>query len=293
MRTLFYLALAALMTAILSGCLVAESTYLMKVTELDALTEEQAELQNRQKALRAENVNLKAALAKLESDHDSLKEVKVRLDESVTKLVNDNNNLEMDLQSSGGATQQRIAELRRKITAVEGENRRLRQEIADLQTAKKAVHKAGKAYGQLLDKMQSELARGQVTIAELPGKLTVTLPDALLFDPGRADLTEHGLTFLHKVADILTTVKDKTLRIEGHTDNAPIRGALINKYATNWELSAARAISVTRFFQDQGVEPALLVAAAYGEHRPVAPNDSAEGKAKNRRIEIILVPKEE
>jgi len=293
MRTLLHLALAALMTVTLSGCLVTESTYLKKATELDALAEEQSELQDRHKALKTENAGLKAALAKLESAHDSLKEVKARLDETVTKLVHDNNELESDLQSSRGETQQRIAELRRKITALEGENRRLRQEVADLKTAKKEVYKASKAYGQLLDTMQGEITRGQVTIAELPGKLTVTLVDAVLFDPGRADLTEPGMTLLQKVADILTTVKGTTIRIEGHTDNAQIRGTLLNKYASNWELSAARAINVTRFFQGQGVEPALLMAAAYGEYRPVAPNESAEGKAKNRRIEIILLPKEE
>ena len=124
MRTLLHLALSALMTVFLSGCLVAESTYLKKVTELDALAEEQVELQNWHKALRTENTGLKAALAKLESDHDSLKEVKVRLDETVTRLEHDNNQLERDLQSSRGETPQRIAELRRKITAMEGENRR-------------------------------------------------------------------------------------------------------------------------------------------------------------------------
>ena len=64
------------------------------------------------------------------------------------------------------------------------------------------------------------------------------------------------------------------------------------EFATNWELSAARAINVTRFLQEQGLDPTILMAAAYGEYKPVAPNDSAEGKAKNRRIEIILVPKE-
>jgi len=292
MRTLFHLVLAALITATLSGCLVAESTYLKKVSELDALTQEQTELQNYHKTVKTENTSLRAALAKLESDHDSMKEVKAKLDETVTKLSNDKNDLQMDLQASKGESQQRIAELRQKIGALEKENGRLRQEIIDLQTVKKEVHKASKAYEQLLDKMQSEITQGQVTIAEVQGNLTVTLVDALLFDPGRAEVTGHGLTVLQKVADILTTVKAKTIRIEGHTDNAPIRGALINRYATNWELSAARAVIVTRFLQEQGVEPALLVAAAYGEYRPVAPNDSAEGKAKNRRIEIILVPKE-
>ncbi|HEX9023817.1 MAG TPA: OmpA family protein, partial [Geobacteraceae bacterium] len=76
------------------------------------------------------------------------------------------------------------------------------------------------------------------------------------------------------------------------TDNVQISGSLSRKYPTNWELSAARAINVTRYLQQQGIDPALLSAVAYGEYRPVAGNDTEEGKAKNRRIEIILVPRE-
>jgi chemotaxis protein MotB len=239
-----------------------------------------------------ENAKLRAALGKLESAHDDLKVVKVQLDGTVTRLTNDRNDLEKDLKASKGESQQRIAELRKKIGTMEFENGRLRQEIVDLQKAKEAVQKASKTYEQLLDKMQTEIAQGQVTISELKGKLTVNMVDAVLFDSGRAEVKENGLAVLQKVVDILKTVRDKTIRIEGHTDNVQIRGALINKYATNWELSAARAINVTRFLQEQGVEPELLMATAYGEYKPVASNDSEAGKAKNRRIEIILVPKE-
>lgn len=292
MRTLLQIVLAILMTATLSGCLVAESKYLKKVSAFDILLEEQDALQESFKALVTENAKLRAALGKLESAHDDLKVVKLKLDGAVTRLTNDKNDLEKDLKASKGESQQRIAELRKKIGTMEFENGRLRQEIVDLQKAKEDVQKASKTYEQLLDKMQSEIAQGQVTISELKGKLTVNMVDAVLFDSGRAEVKENGLVVLQKVIDILQTVRDKTIRIEGHTDNAPIRGALINKYATNWELSAARAINVTRFLQEQGLEPALLMAAAYGEYKPVAQNDSAEGKAKNRRIEIILVPKE-
>ena len=292
MRTLFHIVLAVLMTATLSGCLVAESKYLKKASEYDALLEEQDALQNSYKSLMTENSRLRTALGKIESDHGSIKEVKAKLDETVTKLTNDNIDLEKDLKASKGESQQRIAELRKKIGVMEFENGRLRQEIVDLQRAKEAVQKASKTYEQLLDKMQSEIAQGQVTISELKGKLTVNMVDAVLFDSGRAEVKENGLAVLQKVVDILQTVKDKTIRIEGHTDNVQIRGSLINKFATNWELSAARAINVTRFLQEQGLDPTILMAAAYGEYKPVAPNDSAEGKAKNRRIEIILVPKE-
>jgi len=292
MRTFASISLALLLTGILSGCLVNESTYLKKVSEFDALTQEQAELQTLKNDLIVKNAKLKAELAKLESDHETLKEVKSQLDETVITLLKYRTDLEKDLTSSKGEAQQRIAELRHKIGAMEAENGHLRQEIVDLKKAKMAVQNTSKTCEQLLDKMKSEIAQGQVTVSELKGRLTINIVDSILFDSGRAEVKTHGLAVLQKVVDILQAVKDKTVRIEGHTDNTPIRGALINKYGSNWELSAARAVNVTRFLQEKGLEPDLLMAAAFGEYRPVASNDTAEGKAMNRRIEIILVPKE-
>jgi chemotaxis protein MotB len=140
--------------------------------------------------------------------------------------------------------------------------------------------------------MKSEISKGQVTISELKGKLTVNMVDSILFDSGKAEVKKGGRDILGKVVSILKDVNDKSIRIEGHTDTVQISRALAQRYPTNWELSAARAINVARYLQEQGIDPGQLSAVAYGEWKPVATNDTAEGKAKNRRIEIILVPKE-
>lgn len=313
MRKTVYLLMAVLMTVSLSGCLVAESRYLQKEADLNALTRDQAALTERHNALQAENAGLKESLASLGSDNAAMKESLARLGSDNAALVADNKALDKDLKSSLGESQQRISALRQKIADLELENSRLKSEIdslksesaglrsensalksenAGLQKAKEEVQKASQTYEQLLEKMKSEISHGQVTISELKGKLTVNLVDAILFDSGKAEVKQDGLAVLQKVVDILKTVKDKTIRIEGHTDNVQIHGFLATKYATNWELSAARAINVTRFLQQQGLEPAILVAAAYGEYKPVAPNENEAGKAKNRRIEIVLVAKE-
>jgi chemotaxis protein MotB len=131
-----------------------------------------------------------------------------------------------------------------------------------------------------------------VTISELKGKLTVNMVDAVLFDSGKAEVKPEGLAVLQKVIDILKTVKDKAIRIEGHTDNVQISGSVARTFPTNWELSATRAVNVTRYLQHQGIDPTVLSAVAYGEYLPASDNDTPEGKAKNRRIEIILAPKE-
>ncbi len=300
MKRLLHITVALLLALPLSGCLVAESRYLQKVSEAEALATEQAALQKKYETLAAENATLKTTVESLGRDLSALKDEKVRLDESVAKLAKERNELVQDLTSSQNESLQRISELRGKIADLETHNERLKSEISGLneqisrmqRQAEEEVMATSKTYEQLLEKMKTEISQGQVTISELKGRLTVNMVDAILFDSGRAEVKEDGLAVLRKVVEILKTVQDKAIRIEGHTDNVPIRGQLASRYPTNWELSAARAINVTRYLQSQGVDPQMLSAVSYGEFKPVAANDAEEGRARNRRIEIILVPKD-
>jgi chemotaxis protein MotB len=170
---------------------------------------------------------------------------------------------------------------------------RLAQEAAEAQKAREEkVKELSSTYDQLVEKMKGEISKGQVTISELKGKLTVNMVDAILFDSGKAEIKSEGLVVLGKVIEILKTVNDKAIRIEGHTDAMPIAGSLAQRYPTNWELSAARAINVARYLEKQAINPGHLSAAGFGEFKPVADNATVEGRAKNRRIEIVLVPKD-
>ncbi len=286
MKRLIMLALVVSASLVLNGCLVAESRYLQKVEEADNLSKELATLQQKYQNLTAENEALKAQVAKLNGTVADLAKGK-------EKLAADNKELEKLLKAKSDSLSQSIAELRQRVADLESENARLQGNIADLQKAKEEkVQEVSKTYEDLLDKMKHEISQGQVTISELKGKLTVNMVDAILFDSGKSEVKPEGLAVLQKVVDILKSVKDKAIRIEGHTDNIQIVGALTRKYPTNWELSAARAINVTRYLQQQGIDPANLGAVAYGEFKPVADNGTDEGRAKNRRIEIVLVPKE-
>lgn len=270
----------------LSGCLVGEGKYLKKVAEAESLDKSLTTLQQQYNTLSAENEALKASVSKLTKDLAAANKDK-------EKLTADNKELDKVLKAKSDTLSKNISELRQKVSDLEAENAKLKDEIANLKKAKEEeVQKTSKTYEDLLEKMKSEISQGQVTISELKGKLTVNMVDAVLFDSGKAEIKPEGLIVLQKVIDILQNIKDKAIRIEGHTDNDPIAGALAKKYPSNWELSAARAINVTRYLQQQGIDPLNLSAIAYGEFKPVAANDSREGKAKNRRIEIILVPKE-
>jgi chemotaxis protein MotB len=284
-----------------AGCTRMESTYVGKVQEADNLRQELALLQQRHDALVEENKALKDKVEELSGELAAVTRDRNRLAGDLDFMTGQRDKMSADIRSLEGALQaksdslsQTIVELRRKIAELEIENRRLQMSVADLQKAQEEkVRKVSATYESLLDKMKSEIDRGQVTISELKGKLTVNMVDAILFDSGRAEVKPEGLAVLRKVVSILKDVDDKAIRIEGHTDNARITGLLAKTFPTNWELSAARALNVTRYLQDQGIDPAVLSAVAYGEYKPVADNDTPEGMAKNRRIEIILIPRED
>ena len=289
--------LVVLLAAGLSACSVMQGTYQKKVDEADTLTKRLAALQKKHDDLAAENAALKARneeiLADLAGTRDKLTTDLAYVTAQRDKAVADKEELDRILQSKSDSLSQSIIELRRKVADLDAENTKLEAENATLAKAREEqVRKVSSTYESLLEKMKSEISQGQVTISELKGRLTVNMVDSILFDSGKAEVKKGGLEILGKVISILKDVSDKSIRIEGHTDNVQISRALAQRYPTNWELSAARAINVMRFLQDQGVDPANLSAVAYGEWKPVATNDTAEGKAKNRRIEIILVPNE-
>jgi chemotaxis protein MotB len=275
------------------ACTRFESTYMKKVVEADDLRQQLTMLQEKHRDLQDENKTLKARIETLSARIDTLTDDLSVMTGERDKLAEDNKELEGVLKAKSDSLSQTIVELRGKIAVLETENSKLRQEIVALQKAKEEkVQEVSTTYESLLEKMKNEISQGQVTISELKGKLTVNMVDAILFDTGKAEVKTEGLEVLQKVISILKEETDKAIRIEGHTDNVPITGALAKKYPSNWELSSARAINVTRFLQEQGIDPAILSAVAYGEHKPIAENDTEEGKAMNRRIEIILVPRE-
>lgn len=260
------------------GC-VAESTYLKKVGEAEGLSKELTELQQAHKKLVLENNALQTKFN--------------RLNEDTAVLADDKKQLEGILKAKSDMVSKNISELRQQVADLKVENGKLTDDVSALQKEKEEkVKEVSGTYEQLLANMKNEISKGQVTISELKGKLTVNMEAAILFDSGRADVKPEGLDILNKMVETLKNVSDKAIRIEGHTDVVQITGALTRTFPTNWELSAARAINVTRFLQQQGIDPRNLSAAAFAEHKPVADNSTKEGRAKNRRIEITLVAKD-
>jgi chemotaxis protein MotB len=178
--------------------------------------------------------------------------------------------------------------------ALQKEKDSLQAKADDLsQKAEKAeqLEKATQTYRDLQKKLEKEIQEGQVQIKEMKNRLTVTMVDQILFPSGSAEVGKKGKAVIDKVVTILKDVKDKRIEVDGHTDNVQIVSSLKKRFPTNWELSTARATEVVRYLQESGgMDPRLLSATGYSEYQPVASNDTEEGKHKNRRIEIVLLP---
>jgi chemotaxis protein MotB len=140
--------------------------------------------------------------------------------------------------------------------------------------------------------LKDDIARGGVAVRETQEGLIITLDNQILFQSGRAELQREGRRVLVQVAGVLQHTQGQEIQVQGHTDNVKISGALKARFASIWDLSAARAASVLRFLQDFGHVPSdRLVLQAYADHKPMVDTAPPEGRQRSRRVDIVLVPK--
>jgi chemotaxis protein MotB len=186
-----------------------------------------------------------------------------------------------------------LAELRSAEEGLRGERDQLAQERDQLraQTEQTAATLAAmqEAQNTLRERLREELASGDAQMRDDGDAVTVELGERILFPAGEAELNERGRAVLERLATSLATLEDREIRVEGHTDATPLSGENAERFPTNWELSASRATSVVRFFEAHGIDGERLAAVGYGPNHPVASNSSARGRARNRRIELVLV----
>lgn len=197
--------------------------------------------------------------------------------------------------AAAAAAEAKRAEIAPKVEKLEAEKVEL---IAAKEAAERNVEAKTGELEQLkgtADKLQAqmkeEIAKGDVRLSESGGKLRVDLVDKILFESGEAQISRRGEGVLARVGAVLAQIDDKQIQVSGHTDNLPLGEKLTGTFPTNWELSAARAVTVVRFLSEKaGVPPQRMVASGYGEWSPIATNKSGTGRARNRRIEILLTP---
>jgi chemotaxis protein MotB len=197
--------------------------------------------------------------------------------EARLKDISDRNAELMERLNLAGAEKGTLsASLAEKDRALEELRQREKQAQARLAT-----------FRGMLERFQSMIDSGKLRVRVVRGRMVVELAENILFDSGKANLKKEGQEALTQVAGVLASIPDRDFQITGHTDNIPIKSA---RFPSNWELSTARAVEVTRFLSEKGVDQARLSAAGYADTQPVASNADAEGRQQNRRIEIVLMP---
>lgn len=172
------------------------------------------------------------------------------------------------------ATDARVNELETNLASVREKSAEAKKQLAEFRAVTR--------------RFQSMIDSGKLKVVFRHGQMIVKLPAKILFASGSAEVSKGGTKALAEVAAVLKTMRRRKFTVAGHTDNVPIS---TESFHNNWELSAARAVSVLEVLVDHGVPARSLAAAGFGPYTPIATNHSAAGRRLNRRIEIILEPK--
>jgi chemotaxis protein MotB len=162
----------------------------------------------------------------------------------------------------------------------------LQSRIDDLEVQRREERKRFEEAKRMLEGKLKDDKRISLEVDERG--LVIILSDDILFDSGKAEIKKKAYPILDNVASVVKKkVPDKNIGVTGHTDNVPIT---YSKWESNWELSTARATNVLHYLESRGIPPKKLSATGYGEHHPIESNATAEGRAKNRRVEIVILP---
>ena len=275
--------------ALLAGC-VSTGTHKQTLAELE---QARKALESSKKQAAAEADRLQKQLVDVNTRVAGLMSGTTTAQEEIERLQKRASELEAETARANDLVKQlseRDQNLSERLKSEAAEKARLEKERA----AKEAeIQRLTRTHEELTKSLEAEIAKGDIKIKQVRDRLTINMVDRVLFDSGQSKVKPSGLKVLKQVSDILKKVTDKQIRIEGHTDNVPIGVKLKDRFQTNWELSTARATSVVRYLiEEGGVDRANLLAVGYADTKPIASNDTEEGRTANRRIEIALYPKD-
>ena len=242
-----------------AGCLVPRVDYEAEVARNRALVIEREEREAHIAQLEERNRLLQQEGRTLQLERESLDLERIELISAIEDIRIGNKGLLGELSREREIRQEREAEIRQ----ISG------------------------TYSRLVDELEDEVESGKLEIHRLEGRLQVRALDRILFDSGSTQIRQEGQEVLARVAEQIRKIGGHRIHVEGHTDDVPIAS---DRFPSNWELSAARAAVVVRFLIENGLDPLGLSAVGFGEFHPIAPNDTTEHRARNRRIEIVLVP---
>lgn len=191
------------------------------------------------------------------------------------------------IAAENGSMKEQLGLMGMSVEDSKRRNEELSKLVEELRVKERQAEARLQTFRNMLERFRSMIASGKLRVRIVRGRMVVELSEGILFDSGRADLKPEGQTALTEVAGVLASIEGRDFQAAGHTDNIPIKSA---RFPSNWELSTARAVTVARFLSEHGVSATRLSAAGYAETQPVASNETADGRAQNRRIEIVLMP---
>jgi chemotaxis protein MotB len=275
-RSRLFLPVLTLTLAAFGGACVTSGTHEAKVKELNDALKREDDLKARVARLERELEDLRQQLAGMTEDRDTLRK---QLD---------------DAQALVGELKQRLEKLGQNVDKLASERGQLaagleeaQKRLEELRKQKAAAEARAATFRTLVEKLRSMIDNGQLKVTVRRGRMQIVLPNDVLFDSGKTDLKPAGKEAIAQVAQVLAGIPDRRFQVAGHTDNVPIKTA---RFPSNWELSSARALEVTRLLIGAGMRPEVLAAAGYAEFDPEGENETPDGRMKNRRIEIILEP---
>jgi chemotaxis protein MotB len=285
------LPIAALcVTFALTAACVRKETYDAALAQAQSLRGQLGASVEREKAQEADIAKIRQEL------EDAATQIQQR-DQKLSDLSTSDHNLQAQLDESTAISAKLRGELERlgkNVDSMLQEKGTLSKALEDakarldeLRKAQAAAEERAQLFQQFVQKFKKMIDSGQLKVATRAGRLVIQLSNDVLFDSGQTALKPAGREALAQVARVLATFRGRSFQVAGHTDNVPIQTA---RFASNWELSTARAVEVVKLLIAQGVPPQALSAAGYGEFDPIAGNDTPDGKSKNRRIEITLQP---
>jgi chemotaxis protein MotB len=181
-----------------------------------------------------------------------------------------------------------------QVADQEAEISQLQHKVQELESkVTEEQQRADELSNELAEALSEYRAKEQVWLEQKENRSIINVSDVVLFNSGSADLTDEGTRLVDKIVEVAAKYSDRSIMVEGHTDNVPIGANIKDRYQSNWELSSGRACSVLRYmYWKHKMDPMQLSAVGYGEYRPIADNDTDEGRAKNRRVTIVVGPME-
>lgn len=304
------LTLLALTMTLMTSC-VSKKIYTDLENRYATLKKENRELSDDNAALARSLASAQGELAKLQKDYESTlaKRNQLQKDYDTTKISLDNlqksyealeQNSSSSIAENAKKNRELLAQLEAKEQALAAENARLdklkrdmearSQRIAELENIISSKDAAMTRLKDAISKALTNFEGKGLTVEQRDGKVYVSMENKLLFESGSWAVGKNGKEAVKQLGNVLAENPEIAILIEGHTDNVPYTGS--GQLSGNWDLSTKRATAIVEILRENSaINPENLTAAGRGEYAPIAPNTTAEGKAKNRRIEVILTPK--